>query len=32
MKGGANRNYFLADQCLKTCNALQKAIREKYKL
>jgi len=32
MKGGANRNYFLADQCLKACNALQKAIREKYKL
>lgn len=32
MKGGANRNYFLADQCLKTCNALQMAIREKYKL
>ena len=32
MKGGANRNYFLADQCLKSCIVLQKAIREKYKL
>lgn len=32
MKGGANRSYFLAEKCLTNCIALQKAIREKYKL
>ncbi len=32
MKGGANRNYFLAESCLKSCLSLQKELRAKYHL
>lgn len=32
MKGGANRNYTLAEICLKSCMLLQKDLRVKYHL
>lgn len=32
MKGGANRNYALAENCLKSCLSLQKELRAKYHL
>lgn len=32
MKGGANRNYYLAEKCLESCENLQKEIRTKYHL